>query len=314
MSLAILTKSPAKSFTSIVVDFKTMLKFVFGRKRGPDMVNESLRKGLNELGVDWLYNPSITKIKKEDTVFVNTSVEALRWAIDAKENGYIKHLVVGPNIVMYPSGHEGIMMNIEIDRILFPAQWTKDYWVSLEPGLKEKIYIWPAGVGVSNAGVKKGKRVLVYFKKAPKTVLDRVETFLKQGGISYDVIRYGQYEQASYFSLLDSSKLAIFLSESESQGLALFEAWAHNVPTLVWNRGYWSFGDRRWEDKEIAAPYLTDRCGMFFHEEEDFGSMYTSMVERLSEFDPQQYVREHFTHKKIAENFMQLISFDKNDK
>ena len=50
--------------------------------------------------------------------------------------------------------------------------------------------------------------------------------------------------------------LAVFLSSSESQGIALAEAWSMNVPTFVWNPKPKELNGRYFPSVD-SAPYLT---------------------------------------------------------
>ena len=308
MSLVILTKSPECNLKICLNTSKSFFKSVIGRKRGPEVVNDSLLKGLDELGIKYKYNVNAKEIRRDDVMFVNSSLDALDWAIEAKKKGGIKKLIVGPNMVMLPSQQNSIMMSKEIDMILFPSEWTKDYWVSLEESLESKIKIWPAGIDVPVLKKENKDLILIYYKKTFEELLNFIETYFNKKNINYKVIRYGSYNKKTFFSLLDKTKVAIFLSESESQGLALFESWAHNVPTLVWNREYWQFGNHTWRDEKISAPYLTDECGIFFKDQNDFEEKFRFFTKKIDLFRPREYIIDNFIHKKIAENFISLIN------
>ncbi len=308
MSLVILTKSPVFNFKDFIRRIKSFIKFLLGQKRGPDVVVDSLLKGLKELNFDFKFNISASKIKPDDIVYINGSLEALKWAIEAKKKGKIKKLIVGPVMSVLPTDHNSIMLNKEIDLILFPSHWTKNHWLSMVKDLDNKIKIWPAGVVVSELNNDKKDTVLIYYKNAPKELFSFIIKFFSTNKIEYRVIKYGKYSQNKYFGLLNKTKYAIFLSESESQGIAMFEAWAHNVPTIVWNRGYWQSGSRNWSDEKISAPYLNAYCGMFFADENDFVDKFNLFVSKISAFSPREYIINNFTNKKIAENFTKLIN------
>jgi hypothetical protein len=86
----------------------------------------------------------------------------------------------------------------------------------------------------------------------------------------------------------------------------MFEAWANDVPTLVWNRGYWKYGKNTWKDDKISSPYLCKECGIFFRGIDDFVSKYELM--QKSNFSPRKFVSDNFTHEKISQNFINLIN------
>lgn len=308
MSLVILTKSPVFNYVDLRNQFKSFIKCIFGQQRGPNAVVGSLRKGLKESNLNYKYNLKANDIVAEDIVYINGSVEALKWAIEAKKKGRIKKLIVGPVMSVLPSDHDSIMMADEIDLILFPSQWTKNHWLFYRKDLEKKIYIWPVGVDVPEMVVGNRNLFLVYYKKAPDELLKYIILFLDKSKINYRIVKYGKYNQKKYFSSLKKAKMAIFLSESESQGLAMFEAWAHDVPTIVWNRGYWQMGEHKWEDEKISSPYLADDCGMFFSNQNDFEEKFRVCLEKISTFRPREYIINNFTNKKIEENFIRIIN------
>jgi len=308
MGLIILDKYPKFSLKECFNKYKTFIKFLLGQKRGPDVVISSLLSGLKELNVVCKYNVKVKDIKLDDAVYINGSVETLKWAIEAKKRGEIKKIIVGPVMSVLPSDHGSIMMDKEIDLILFPSQWTKNHWLSFERKLENKIQIWPAGVDFPDVEQKDKNLILIYYKKAPKELFNFIKDFFDKNERKYKIIKYGKYNQKNYFSLLGTTKMAIFLSEAESQGLAMFEAWARGVPTLVWNRGYWQFGNHRWKSEKISSPYLVDVCGVFFKGADDFEEKFKIFVDKAGTFRPREYIMNNFTNKKIAENFLKLIN------
>ena len=99
----------------------------------------------------------------------------------------------------------------------------------------------------------------------------------------------------------------IYLSESESQGLALQEAWIRNVPTLVWDGGYWQCGKYKWQGSS-SAPYLTKDCGMFFKGKEDFINKFETFLKNLPNFQPREYSLENFTDETATKNYLKIIN------
>ncbi|MDD2757937.1 MAG: hypothetical protein PHD72_00995 [Patescibacteria group bacterium] len=308
MSLIILTKSPSAGFFSQEV-YRGVIKKLLNKNRGPEAVLRSLLRGLNELKYPYLINPKIAEIKTGDTVFVNGSIVALQWAIKEKKAGKFKKLVAGPNLVVGPDDFNGIINTPEIDLILQPSDWVRDFYLSISPFLADKIKVWPAGVALpENLNETDRVGAVVYFKncsddKLPGHILKE----LKNLPIKIDVLTYGHFKQKDYHRLLAGAKFMVYVSESESQGLALQEAWARNVPTLVWNGGSCRFEHYRWRDPVISAPYLSARSGMFFSGTDDFKKRLQIFMDSLDNFSARDYVRENLIDRKCAENFIKLI-------
>ncbi len=279
------------------------------RKRGPYSVLDSLVRGLDEIGAPYQLNPSSNKVT--ENVHVLSGVQAMKDCISLKKKGLIKVLTAGPNLVLTPYEENSLYLSSEIDTILFPSQWPKDYFISLEKTFETKINVWPAGVkdpGEPAAPAKtKAPHVLLYLKQCPDIIKQTIINELNRLGISYSILGYGAHSQEHFFTLLENVSGMIYMSNSESQGLALLEAWARDIPTLVWDRGYWEYGQYRFEAPGMGAPYLTPECGLFFKSEADFTTKFAQFLEQRFTYRPREYYLSRFTDSKIARNFLDLI-------
>ncbi len=309
MTLIILTESPKKSFFS-VENLKSFLRRLLKKARGPQAVTASFLRGLRELGIEHKYNPHDSEISHGDSVWVNESLDALSWSILAKKNRSIAHLFTGPNLVTAPDDAGGIIGSDEIDKIFFPSQWTKDFYVSMMPNLAGKISICPSGVAVPPAPVKRAQfDCLLYVKNTEESALVRqVEAELAIQGASCRKVEYGKYDKEDYYDLLEKCKFMVYISHSESQGIALQEAWVRDVPTLVWTRGYMEHGKYRWSDPRISAPLMTDVCGKFFVGLPEFKGLLRVLISGKAEFTPRQYVLRNLTDKICAEKIFSEIN------
>lgn len=308
MSLIILSKSPIANFFSKEI-YKIALRRMANITRGPDAVLLSLIRGLDELKQPYLYNPKQQEIRPEDTVFVNGSVNALRWAIKEKKEGRIKKLVSGPNMVVGPNDFNGIINSPEIDLILQPSNWVRDFYLSINPRLSDKIKVWPSGVFVPEI-TKEVVRdiVLVYFKNcAVAGLFEGILNTLEKKSIKFVVIKYGSFKQEDYYELLEHAMFMIYISKSESQGVALQEAWVREVPTLVWNSGEFGFRNFRWSDPRVGAPYLNEQNGLFFRDIAEFKIKLIDFVEKRVNFSARNYVKENLSDYRCAKNFINLI-------
>ncbi len=287
--------------------FKTAVKILLGRPiRGPQAVENSLMRGLKKLGQDFVLNQKITL--PIDTACVLSGAGTLRYLIKMKRRGKIKKILAGPIISVIPSQNDGIITAPEVDAFVVPSQWVKNWWGSLSPGFYDRIKLWPAGVeDIGQLGDKNGY-ALIFQKKASDSLLQSVKDELAKQGVNYKIIRYGQYGQGEYFKLLTGTKFVVYLNESESQGLALQEAWMRDVPSLVWNRGYLTHDDFRWDDQKIAAPLMVDDCGMFFKDAGEFPAKLNTFLANYQNFHSRQYSLDHFTDEASAKQYLEIIS------
>ena len=230
--------------------------YVLHKQRGPDAVRDSLILGLKELDIKFVLDP---KQPREVTV-VLSGIEALRQSVTAKHSGQIKKLVAGPNIVMHPYHAKRIICNEAIDAVLVPSKWVADFWAQEAPELRSKLVVWPAGVTTAVASTRNGPPI-IYDKLGNSALLAEIKKVTSSETI---VFTYGSFSKQQYLQALAKAPYLIYLAKSESQGLALQEAWAHDVPTIVNESHYWRNGELSWESDQINAPYLTTETGLIF--------------------------------------------------
>jgi hypothetical protein len=286
---------------------------ITGKRRGPEMVAQSLSRGLCELNVAHQLNPFFINFTKNgETIHVINGAKTLKWALTFKKTGKIKKLIVGPAISVVPADHDSILSNPLIDKIVFPGQWTKDFFASIDPSFKEKIEIWPAGVQSKvTVSSRKNGIGIVYAKfitpEMKKNIIDRLDT----RKMKYEIFEYGTFKQADYFAALEKSDWMIYLSPSESQGIALQEAWIRDVPTLVWDVGVWNYKTAEktysWKTPLVSAPYLSSESGMAFSNTAGFSDACAQFMQNISSFSPRAYCMKALTDIKIAKRFLEII-------
>lgn len=267
-----------------------------GKYTGPNAVEDSLLRGLKWLNISFVRNLSYDDI---DTALVLSGTQALREAIVRKKSGVIKKLVAGPNIVTHPLDYDRLIFDESIDMILVPSEWVADFWLHEAPELSSKIRIWPAGVAVSSASTRTGKPI-IYDKLGDKDLLARLEESV---GIDAQKFTYGQFSRQKYLDALADAPVLIYLSQSESQGLALQEAWAHDVPTLVNKSTHWEAVGSSWDASQINCPYLTPELGAVFENTEEL----PIVIERVSSLHPQHYCDKHLSDRASAQILLNLL-------
>jgi hypothetical protein len=284
---------------------RVIKRFVRTGLGGPKGVEQSLLRGLKELGREFAWNRRPTE--SGGVACVLSGVETLKWVIAQKNKDNFSKLLAGPNIVVTPFDHDRLILSKAIDAYLVPAQWSIDWWTKLAPEMMPILRVWPAGVEDRGELVNKSGKILVFQKNAPEELLKFIISNLNKVSENFEVIRYGQYTKDQYFKLLAQSKGMIYLSQSESQGLALHEAWMAGVPTLVWDRGFMTYQNLRFESPGLSAPYLTDACGMIFKGSDGFSRGLPEFLSSLDRFHPRPYSLRNFTDKISAEKLLTII-------
>lgn len=275
-------------------------------------VTNSLLRGLQELQVDFNYNPS----QENDVgqiVVVLTNIEALKQAISWKQAGRIKKLLAGPNLVISPQNHHGIILSPEIDIYMVNSSWTKTAYIEDGPSLANHIGIWPAGIDIyswnpsKKLSDKKTNQVLVYWKTEPVEFCNEVEQVLRKYNWNPVRIQYGQYDQQTYKQTLENSLFSVFISRSESQGLALAEAWTMDVPTLVWNPQTVVINGRMYSESS-ACPYLSDQTGFDWQTIQEFENILQLIKISIKKFTPRSWTLDNMSDAASAQILISLIN------
>lgn len=274
-------------------------------------LTRSIKNGLAKIGVNFNYNPSRLE-DVGDVVYVLSDMNALRQAIDLRRSGKIKRLLAGPCLATRANECNHILASPEIDIYLVNSEWTKAAYIEDEPSLKKNIDILYAGIDIDFwMSVKEkdlaNKNVLVYWKTEDESFCVAVENELRNCGWSPMRLRYGNYSVSQYKQVLSEVAFAVFISRSESQGLALAEAWAMDVPTLVWDpqqplviagRSHWPVS---------AAPYLTQYTGMFWRDIEEFKKKLSHVQDELSSFSPRAWALNNMSDEASARLLLEII-------
>lgn len=290
--------------------WKYTLRDFSKKTRGPKSVFESLQRGLHEINQSYVVNKIPSKNERDAVVHVLSGVQALKDAIALKKAGVIKTIVAGPNIVVTPADHNKLITNPLIDSILVPSQWIQDLYAMYDPALISKISIWPAGVAIPalTSEVQKTFDCLVYKKDVPRDLYEHAIAELKSRNIPYRVIQYGNYSPEAYYNLLLNCKYMIYLQNVESQGLSLQEAWARNIPTLVWNKETFTYPQGFTVTGNINAPYLSAQNGQYFKDKENFTPAFDSFIKNLINFKPRQDCISRLSDKASAEKYVSIIN------
>lgn len=266
---------------------------------GHPAVTKSLINGLSRLGVGYNHNP-VSQNTIHETVVVLSDVEALKKCIELKKQGKIKTLFAGPNMVVHADDNNCIMGSKEIDRLLIPSEWVKIAYERECAKTKGKIYIWPSGVDEDNwkplLNKEKSNKILLYkkidSKDLPKGFYNNIYEVIKKKGYDTIELQYGEYTSREFMNALNECRAMVYVSKTESQGLALLESWAMNVPTLVWESGVKMISGRKYKITS-TAPYLTEETGMFWKSTDDLGTQLNIIED--TKIKPRRWVEKNMT-------------------
>jgi len=226
--------------------------------------------------------------------------------------------VLGPGLFDHPKQAPNLLHDPRFRSYLAFCEWMRDLFASIYD--RERIDLWFGGIDLAawpdTRAFTKDVDVLVYDKiRWNRDTLvpdfrDPILAELTARGLSYEIVRYGQYTHESYHALLARSRSMLFLCEHETQGMAYQEAMASNVPILAWDQGYWLDPNRPlWEALPVRAssvPYFSEACGERFTGLEDFSATLDTFLTRLASgtYAPRQWVAEHLSMRDSAHMYL----------
>ena len=239
-----------------------------------------------------------------DRLIVMGFNQNLPWAIHARRSGRVRFLAMGPPMANANRAEllRFVPVQAWIDTILNPSEYYRLRCCEEAPELAHLFTTWSCGVDVdywspaASCGVR--NRVLVYQKNAPDEIYRRVLDVLSRLPFELDILPYGSYTATDYKRALQGAFCAVFLSKWESQGVALAEAWACDVPTFVWRSDATS-------TRPYSAPLLTEATGRIFHEPSEL-SHYVSQCSSQSDFRPREWVINNLTEELQARRLLQI--------
>ena len=279
---------------------------------GHAAVDRSMCSGLKELGIKYNYNPK-NKNDVANHVHVLANIDALKMAIKLKQQGKIKWLTAGVNLVTSSADFDGIIAAPEIDIYTVNSEWVKDFYIQENQALKNRVNIWYAGVENERWNIEKRinttnkPRFLFYLKNPEYKLIQECKDILSEKAISYEIIEYGKYTLDELRARLTENDFVIYFASHESQGIALFEIWATGTPTFVWNPGVWYYKSKAF--RSSSAPYLTNQTGYFFRDKLEFNKLIQDNLD-LSKYAANKWIVENGTDKAAATRFLNAINYE----
>lgn len=302
-------------------DRLTVLTRPIGSKENPQghaMVTRSLIAGLSQLNIPFNYNPQRMD-EVGDAIIVLANTQALAQAINLKKHNPTKLLFAGPNLVVWPSDHNGILLSPLIDKVIVPSEPTRHMYAEISPIIRDRLHIWFVGVNHNRwqplssdfnaSSAQNNRNVLVYWKNQNEgpQLKNAVLKTLKQFGWHPLVLTYGNHTHNQYKAILDKVRFGVFLSRSESQGIALAEAWSTNVPTICWNPQERTNRGRIYSAVS-SCPYLTRQTGNEWKTIQDLHNLLETIEHELIHFSPRKWVLNNMTDALCAQHLINAIN------
>lgn len=222
--------------------------------------------------------------------------------------------VIGPG--MYPSPLDNPTLFDEARNKIYitTCDWHEDMF---RPAYGERLRKWFGGFDVSrfedSKDLPKKIDVMIYDKiyhDRERNYARTIGTFipyLEEKGLSYTVIRYGDYLYEDYIQKLKSCRSMAFFCHSETQGMAYQECLGMNVPIFAWDEGVWVDPASRKIDPNgvpcCSVPYFDDRCGRRFKADGMLDG-WAEFWDVRTQFQPRDFIADTLTLSRSAEAYL----------
>ena len=271
--------------------------------RGPGKVVQNLKAGLEKIGVSihqmydsrpWKYTGCLQYCEPETLVHC------------AKSGNPI---LMGPNLFVLPPDNPSLCKLF--NHFVVPSQWVKDKYEEFELMKGKNVYVWSVGIDTEEwcpaNSTDDPLDCFIYFKNRSDQDLTVVEAICRKFGLSYDLIKYGNYQEDDLKALCARSKFCVLLTGTESQGIAYMQILSTNTPCYVFNSPVWKSEDGKETAKASSVPYWDERCG-FISDNVNLEHFQTFLEEcKRKSFSPRDYILENHTLEKAAENYYSLL-------
>ena len=286
---------------AFIYDFRQRL---VGKSSGPQEVKNLIKQ-----------QSSFGKVRESqahrvvDNLWIPANEELLTRVLESKVQAH--RLFIGPNIAIEKPKLSELILQIPNSRVLVPSASMRDILLDRKLGYtSENILIWFAGVDQEFWKPTEGpeKNFVLVYQKGPDSEerVKIVEKSLLKLKIPSATLRYGEYRQGEYFRLLNKCKFVIWVGHTETQGIAQFQAWAMNVPTLVSG-----LPKRRLEERDglmaSAAPYLNEKTGILARREYPSLEEIMSMNNLFEDYSPRLWVTENATRELTISNLVKIF-------
>ena len=282
---------------------------------GPKKVLDNTLKGLDKIGVKYLFNQPISEYKYN---WIHDDGKAII------EAGFVgKPVIVGPNTAVLPKDLPKLRKRLPKGSIyLHPSPWCVEVWEAL--GFDEcRLDFWPVGIDLDEfekVNRSSKEKILLYFKQRDKNLLKYTEKLLKSKNLDYELICYGFYKEEDYKKALKQSRFGIWIGCSESQGIGLQEALSTNLPLIVLDaksifdtvatksKNYFAyeFPKSLASVRSTTVPYFDERCGIKIEKIDELEDAIDKMQANFSNYRPREFIEENLSLEISAKK---LVSF-----
>ncbi len=287
------------------------------RRSGMQKVVDNFLKGLDQLGIRYKLNGSALLTKRAQPVI--SFGLGMRGLEGVKKDTPVIAAIGFP----YPLELPQLCEQYNVRKFLQHSEWVLNLTKSAKIYDDEIFDLWSAGIDTTEWQPRTDLRsrkidVLIYNKlywdreRQEMQLAQPIREFLASHGYSHAEIIYGNYFNDEYKDILSRSKVMIFLSAHESQGIAYQECLSSDVPVIAWDQGQWLDPVRFKYDRPFvpatSVPFFDERCGIKFGDAREFPSRFDQFFDDAmsDKFSPREFVLENLSIEKSTERMLDI--------
>jgi hypothetical protein len=199
-----------------------------------------------------------------------------------------------------------------------PSKWVIDYMREFDVCKDNYMLTWAVGVDTErfNDTDRQYKAFeydcFVYYKnvtqQTPISKLATLEKELKARGLKYKVLSYGSYSEEELAECTKKCRFGIFLTGTESQGLAIMEVMSSNVPVYVFDEKTFLYNGYTFSNNNVSSsPYFDEKCGVR-STDESFNTFDNEFMKNIDKYNPRDFIVNNHSLKHGAQRYMDILT------
>lgn len=219
---------------------------------------------------------------------------------------YIRNPVIGPFFNIDDLNQQDNVWNR--GKQIVASDWVKQF---IQKQIKvPRLGVWEAGVDIDffndNKQVKT-QDYFIYFKSQNYTHLHALNTYLFHNyfKMTGTILTYYFYSPYMLREHAQKSKFCIFMSGTETQGLAFLEILACNIPVFVIDKTNYKNSKIEFNNA-TSATCFSNECGMK-SSPENVSHNFPIFLQNLQTYTPRDFVLKHFSFEKSANALKNLL-------
>jgi hypothetical protein len=263
-------------------------------------VFNNLKMGLEQLNIDFSVNVAGD---------VNGCLDG-----ESLNDNLPEKTLVGPEIMVLPTEMPDLWGKWKY--WTQPSQWVIDYMRQFDETRENDMFVWPVGVDTERFN-SQGRGAFEYdcfiyyknvTKQTPESKLRFIENELKQRGLKYLTFSYGSYGEDALMNATKKCRFGIFVTGTESQGLAVMEVMSSGVPIYIFDEKTFLYGEYTFSNENVSScPFFDTSCGVK-SKDSTFATFDKEFLPNVGKFKPREFVVNNHSLRHGAQRYVDILT------